>query len=143
MNEFWQGPTYKIVQAIKSTGNRPGLIQEWKNTVEHWALRHPGPEADAVLAWLPSWQARPFYTAAELAPIFPTLAVALGITRRVAPAKSAMRLAAELDYAGLPKVVLAAGNLLDADYFIVERVHYWRKRLEQFPGEFLDVLNGS
>jgi hypothetical protein len=125
MNEFWQGPTYKIVQAMKATGNRPGLIQQWKEMVEYWAQHHPGPEADAVKAWLPSWQVRQLYSAEELAPIMPALAVALRITDRLAPAKSPARLANELGYANLPY-----RYLYDQTFFAVERLHFWRKALD-------------
>lgn len=121
-NPFWNSPTYKIVQAMKATGNRPGIIRQWKEMVERWALLNPGPDADAVAAWLPNWQIRPFYSAAELAPIFPALALALRITRRMEPMKSPARLAHELDYVGLPQIILC-GEI----YYIVERIHYWKK----------------
>lgn len=133
MNDFYQGPTYKIVQAMKATGNQPGVIEQWREMVEHWAGTHPGPEAAAILAWLPMWQIRPFYSAAELAPMFPALAVALRITPTLGFQKSPARLANELDFAGLPKALFADPSV--GPYFICERIHYWKNRLlsiEQF-----------
>lgn len=140
MNAFWTGDTYRIVQKIKAGGNQPGVIQLWKNMVEHWALKATGPDAEAVKAFLPLWQARPFYTAAELAPIFPVLAVALGLRERPASEKSAARLAVELDYAQLPRLNSGNGDL--GIYFIVERVHYWRERVVGVQ-EFAEILNAN
>lgn len=121
-NDFYQGPTYKIVQAMKATGNQPGVIEQWREMVEHWAGTHSGPDAAAILAWLPHWQVRPFYTATELAPIFPALAVALRITPTLQHQKSPARLANELDFARLPRLAAAQ------DYFICERIHFWQKQ---------------
>lgn len=123
-NDFYQGPTYKIVQAMKATGNQPGVIEQWREMVEHWAGTHPGPDAAAILAWLPMWQIRPFYSAAELAPMFPALAVALRITPTLGFQKSPARLANELDFAGLPYIFENGVR-----YYIVERIHHWRKSL--------------
>lgn len=115
---FWQSDTYKIVKAMKATGNRPGVIEHWRKLVEAWASNTTGPDVEAVKTWLPMWQSRPYYTAAELAPIFPLLPIALGWAMRPSPKKSAARLAHELDYAGLPK--------FDRDgqiYYVVEQIH--------------------
>lgn len=117
---FWQGETVHIVRAMKATGNRSGIIEQWKADVAAWAqMNRTDPNAAAVNAWLPHWQPRPFYTAHELAPMWPALAIATGFTDRwPSVLKSAGRLKFELDWAGLPR-------LLDGDYFIVERIHYW------------------
>ncbi len=117
--DFWQSDTYKIVKAMKATGNQIGLIEQWKRSVEAWAATATGPDAEAVKAWLPLWQTRSFYTAAELAPIFPMLALALGLRDRPGVRKSAKRLEHELDFAGLSR--LYPGS----KYFCVERPHYW------------------
>lgn len=119
--DFYKSDTYLIVRKMKDTGNRAGVVLLWKNMVEDWAQRHPGPDADAVLAWLPLWQVRPFYTANELAPMWPALAVALGLRTKFPPIRSANRLENELIFAGLPYRFI-----LDRRYFAVERVHYWR-----------------
>ncbi len=137
-NPFWEGETYAIVQAMKATGNRPGVIAEWKNAVAMWADKNRmDVNAQAVLAWLPSWQVRPFYTAEELAPMWPALAIAIGHTS-IWPAvpKSARRLEFELDYADLPRL-----DRFYRQYFIVERIHYWRK--DATPAEIdREISNG-
>jgi hypothetical protein len=119
---YWKGETHHIIQAMKATGNRPGIIARWKEDVAAWAQMHrTDPNAAAVNAWLPLWQPRPFYTADELAPLWPALAIATGFTERwPAVLKSARRLAHELDYYGLPRL-----NYF-RQYFICERLHYWR-----------------
>jgi hypothetical protein len=62
MTHFWKGgETYHIIQAMKATGNRPGVIAQWKETVAAWAqMNRTDPDAAAVNAWLPLWQVRPF-----------------------------------------------------------------------------------
>jgi hypothetical protein len=151
---FWESETYAIIKAMKRSGNRPGVIAEWKDAVERWAdlpENLGNKDAAAVRAWLPAWQPRPFYTAAELAPMWPALAIAVGATMRLVHPKSAMRLANELDFGGLPRVELTLdypvdGNELDVrnlphfrDYFIVERIHHWNRPLS--VKEFLDALD--
>ena len=123
--EFWSSPTFQVVKAMKARGNRPGVVREWKNLVAEWAKYDASADAAAVNAMLPLWQDRPAYTAAELAPMFPALAIALGIKtfsgglpRPLGPA----RLAAALKFAGLPYRI-ARGR----EYFLVERIHYWRE----------------
>lgn len=123
MNDFWNSDTYKIVRWIKATGNRRGIIALFKAELEQWAQSGVGPDAEAVKAWLPAWQDRPYYTAAELAPIFPVLAVALGLRIIPAPAKSAALLANELRMAGLPHFERDGKT-----YFVVEQCH----RAEEF-----------
>jgi len=138
-NSFWQGDTYAIIKALKANGNRPGLIQQWKDAVEDWAAlpeNVANPDAKAVRAWLPLWQPRPFYTAAELVPIWPALAIAIGYTMRVLPQKGARRLEHELDYGGLPRLGCwpeFSDDLPRAyrNYFIVERIHYWQRATTQ------------
>lgn len=122
-NPFWRSDTARIVRVMKAAGNRPGVIAEWKRAMEDWTQSASSPEADAVKAWLPAWQARSYYTAAELAPIFPVLAVVLGFRDRPAPAKGAALLANELRMAGLPHFE-RDGKL----YFVVEQCH----RAEEF-----------
>lgn len=127
MNDFWTRDTYAIVKGLKASGNRPGLIQQWKDAVEHWATSPEymnSPDAKAVRAWLPLWQARPFYTAAELVPIWPLLALAVGWSDRPPSLKSEGRLKHELDFAGLPSFQWRGSR-----YYIVERIHYWKEQL--------------
>lgn len=115
--------TYRIVRKMIESGNQPGVIQLWKNMVEHWAVRSTSPDAQSVKAWLPAWQARAAYSAAELAPIFPALSIALGVTKfmgRLPRQKSPAMLARELKFARLPW-----RHIDGKDYFIVERCHYW------------------
>lgn len=116
--------SYHIIKAMKAAGNRPGIIASWKHDVAVWAqMNRTDPNAAAVNAWLPLWQPRPIYTAEELAPMWPALAIATGFTNRwPAVLKSPKRLEHELLYLNLPYVDLPAGR-----YFIVERVHFWSK----------------
>lgn len=130
--------TLHIIQAMKATGNRPGVIAQWKELVADWAgdtLRYDPKQSDAaaVKAWLPLWQPRPFYTAEELAPMWPALAIATGFTNKwPATIKSAQRLEHELDFAPvrygenyrLPRLSYCRR------YFIVERIHHWRRALD-------------
>lgn len=118
MNDFWKSSTYRIVQAMKATGNRVGVIADWKYRMERWAQFNSGPDAEAVKAFLPLWQVRSAYTAAELAPIFPAIALMFGFSRRLEPQKSPGRLANELTYAGLPHFEKG-----DVKYFVVECCH--------------------
>lgn len=115
--------TLHIIRAMKATGNQPGVIEKWKHTVMVWAqLNRTDPSAAAVNAWLPLWQPRPFYTAEELAPLWPALAIATGFTDRwPAVVKSAKRLEHELDFYRLPRLTYCR------KYFIVERIHYWTR----------------
>jgi hypothetical protein len=122
--EFRKGETWHIVKAMKATGNRSGVIAEWKEKVAQWAqINRTDPNAAAVNAWLPHWQPRPIYTALELAPMWPALAIITGFTDRwPSVIKSAARLENELIAAGLPYV-----DLSDGRYFIVERIHLWSR----------------
>lgn len=122
-NDFWKGETHAIVKAMKATGNRPGIIAEWKERVVEWAQMHrTDPNAAAVNAWLSHWQPRPLYTVEELAPMWPALAIAVGHTDKwPAVLKSPQRLAFELDYAGLPSRIV-----LGRKYYIVEALHVWK-----------------
>lgn len=116
MNAFWKSDTYRIVEKMKATGNQPGLIQLWKNMVAYWAEHNSGPDAQAIKDFLPLWQVRPYYTAAEMAPIFPMLAIALGLRERPEAQKSPARLANELKMARLPHFVRDG-----VTYFVVEQ----------------------
>lgn len=132
MTEFWKSDTYLIVKAMKATGNQPGVVAQWKSAVEAWTAKAVGSDIEAVKTWLPYWQVRPTYTAAELAPLFPMLSIALGFTSRPTSQKSPNRLANELKFAGLPYREIDGKT-----YFIVERCHHWRDAEEK---EFRDAL---
>lgn len=117
--------TYHIVNAMRRAGNY-GVIARWKDSVARWAeMNSENADAAAVLAWLPFWQVRAFYTAEELAPMWPALAIATGYTDkwpvRQSLIKSPAQLANELDFHRLPRV---PGY---PRYFICERFHHWRK----------------
>ena len=114
----WNTPTYQVVAKMLRNGNQPGVVVLWKNMVAAWAEKATGPDAVTVKAFLPLWQIRPFYTAAELAPIFPMLEVALGATSRPGKPKTPARLAKELKFYGLPSF-LANG----VEFFVVEQTH--------------------
>jgi hypothetical protein len=126
--KFWKGETWAIVKAMQATGNRPGVVTEWKNKVAAWAqANRTDPNAAAVNAWLPMWQPRPFYTVEELAPMWPALAIAVGYTTRWPNVvKSARRLEYELDFAGLPHF-RAQGR----KYYIVECIHLWKDAAQE------------
>lgn len=119
----WNTPTYRVVRKMIESGNQPGIVSTWKNMVAAWAEKAIGPDAAAVKAFLPLWQIRPYYTAAELAPIFPMLEVTLGVTSRPGPMKSPERLANELRFAGLPSFYKNG-----IEFFVVEQTH----RAEEF-----------
>lgn len=131
--------TRHIVEIIKATGRRQreqSIVALWKEIVAEWAARTPNdPDAAAVKSWLPKWQSRPFYTAEELAPLWPALAIATGFTSRwpVVP-KSAKRLEYELDFCGLPRLARRP------EYFIVERLAYWKNASE---AEILQELENA
>lgn len=133
--QFWKGETHAIVKAMFVKGHNKGIVVHWKNQVASWAKNNPtDPNAVAAKAWLPLWQVRPFYTADELAPLWPALAIAVGHTDRWPQIlKSARRLEYELDFAGLPRLSQSE-NL--RKYFIVERFDYWKKAtLDQIERE--------
>lgn len=123
--DFWKGETPAIVRAMWVSGNRPGVITDWKESVRLWAENNPTHAgAAAALSWLPHWQVRPFYTADELAPLWPALAIVVGYTMEwPSVPKSAKRIEFELDYAGLPRLKFPTLER----YFIVERIHHWSK----------------
>lgn len=116
--------TRHIIEMMKATGNRRGVIAQWKESVADWAQTYrTDPSAVAANAWLPLWQPRSFYTAAELAPMWPALAIATGFTNRwPAVLKSARRLEHELDFCGLPRLAYPWH-----EYFICERLHFWKQ----------------
>jgi len=125
-NPLYKSTTYKIVQAMKATGNQPGVIAQWKSLVEAWAANEVNnPDAVAVRAWLPLWQVRRYYTAAELAPLWPVLGIVLGITKCLEHPKSAKRLEHELDFVGLPYFIEDG-----VKYYLVEQVHLCKKVTE-------------
>lgn len=112
-----------IIYAMGRTGNQPGIIAQWKASVEEWALKQAGnADAEAVKAWLPLWQPRPFYTAEELAPMWPALAIATGYrTTWPTVLKSAARLENELDFLRMPRLRVPWRK-----FFICERIHFWK-----------------
>jgi hypothetical protein len=126
--KFWKGETAAIVRAMKATGNRPGIVAEWKAKVAQWAqMNRTDPNAAAVNAWLPMWQPRPFYTAEELAPMWPALAIAVGHTTHWPNVlKSPKRLEHELDFAGLPYF-----RTRGRKYYIVECIHIWKNASQE------------
>jgi hypothetical protein len=113
--------TYHIVNAMRRAGNY-GVIARWKDSVADWAEIHPDhADAAAVRAWLPFWQARSFYTAEELAPLWPALAIATGFTNQWrSVGRSALRLEHELDFHRLPRV---SGY---PRYYICEKFRHWQ-----------------
>jgi len=149
MNRFYEGPTYAVIKGLKAAGNQPGMVARWIATVAQWAEDHTGlADAAALKAWLPYWQARPFYTAAELAPIFPALAVAFTAARTPPPTMSGARLANELKFGKLPMLANANGSFFFYNqqgvlqqYFIVEQIHRWSKQ-KLTQEEFDNVLFG-
>lgn len=141
---FWSSPTYQIVRAMKATGNKPGIVAQWKAAMDLWAMTNVGPDASALQSWLPQFQVRPFYTADELAPMWPALGMVLGITDRMEPVKSYARLLNELDLARLPSLCDMHGRQMLAHpvtkqvrrFYIVERISYWSARpIEWFEFE--------
>lgn len=133
---FWNGPTYAVIKGMKAAGNQPGMVARWIATVAQWADDHQGlADAAAIHAWLPHWQARDIYSAEELAPIFPVLALAFTDVRTPPPAKSPKRLAHELKFGGLPH-----RKLRDKDYFAVARLHYWKAMSDAFWLKEIDYV---
>lgn len=147
-NPLYTNATYRLVQDMKATGNRPGIIAQWKEQIHLWAHSDwcVGPDTEALQAFLPLWQARPFYTAKELAPIFPALALWKGFAERLTAVKSPKRLANELRFYGLPAFQVCLGEYKGPEslttYFCVERIHYWRDlgTVAEFDKEFSDVF---
>lgn len=128
MTIFKGDETYRIIQAMKATGNRPGIVAQWKDAVATWAQMHrTDPDAAAVNAWLPAWQPRPLYTAEELAPMWPALAIATGVAEHWPTVlKSPMRLAHELDFHGLPHFEIRGQK-----YYVVEQIHFWKNATQE------------
>ena len=119
--------TLHIINAMKATGNRPGVIAQWKVEVAAWAqMNRADPNAAAVNAWLPHWRPHPFYTAAELAPMWPALAIATGYRKRWSELKSARLLALELEFHGLPHFEIEGQR-----YYVVERLHFWKNAKQE------------
>ena len=135
-DEFWSGPVWPVANAMMRSGNQPGIIKQWVASAYQWALDNRGPDAGAIKAWVPHFQPRPFYTAAELTPMWPALVAAMGLPFRNVN-YSPGRLANALDYAKLPLLIRDDGGVWFRDparpgeestYYIVEQVHYWKKR---------------
>lgn len=118
---FWDGPIFKVVKKMKASGNQPGVLRHWKVVVQAWADRETTADAAAVRHMLQFWQDRPFYTAAELAPLMPALAAALDAlspTGGLFPVMGPARLSNSLRMAGLPH-----HQVEKTIYFMVEFTH--------------------
>jgi hypothetical protein len=123
VGSYWQGETWHIIRQMKRAGNHPGVIERWKASVATWAqMNRTDPNAAAVIAWLPLWRPRSFYTAEELAPMWPALAIATGYTNHwPAVLKSPRRLERELDFHLLPRLPEPWRQ-----FFICERINHWK-----------------
>ena len=131
--------TAKIVAQMRAQGNQVGLVRILKMEIAQWATKNPRHRhADSVTAWLPYLKPRKFYTAAELVPLFPVLALTMGFEPILMPQKSSSRLSNELKFANLPVLKNANGTQTFAhplwskpvqmEFFICERIHFWRER---------------
>lgn len=112
--------TRHIIEAIKA---HPRLVEHWKASVAQWAqMNRTDPNAQAVNAWLPLWQTRELYSAEELAPLWPALAIASGFTKHWPNVpKGAALIENELRFCGVP-CRYVNGRI----YFAIERRGYWR-----------------
>jgi len=134
-NPFWSSHTYTIIKAMKMCGNSQGIVSQWVGKAKRWSEVNTGPDADALKAWLPLWRARPFYTAAELAPMFPALAIGLKLTSRWQAPKHPARLRNELIMGDLPRLQNTDGTLefiqdgKFQEFFIVDRIGHWKKQV--------------
>lgn len=148
-NPFWDSEVYKVIVGLKRCGNQPGMVATWIASVAEWAERNAAhPDARAINGMLPLWRARPFYSASELAPIIPALALAFGISEKPSPAMTGARLQYQLEYGGLPKLRRDNGTTFFHDtmgvlreYFIVEHIHKWAKEVlsqEEFDNVLFD-----
>ena len=131
--------TAKIVAQMRAQGNQPGLVRILKKDIAQWALKNPWHRhSETVSAWLPYLKPRKFYTAAELVPLFPILALTMGLQPILLPQKSSARLSNELKFANLPVLKNANGTQTFVhplqhrpplqEFFIVEEIHKWRER---------------
>lgn len=137
---------YAVVRRMLETGNQPGIISQWFAGMRKWAEANQTPDAKALRLWLDMVKARPFYTAEELAGLWPALKLTLGFNDYLAPRPSANRLQNELMFHRLP---LLRNNNTGQNYFpgvgtlfIVERIHYWKER-GATPEELKTVLEGG
>jgi hypothetical protein len=147
MNEFYDSAVYKIIKHMQSTGNKEGVIAQWKSIVKEWAYinAHNNRDAAALCAWLPMWQVRPFYTATELAPIFPALALALGYIQKMPEVPDGPALLENrLKFGRLPCICMRHPMTgIVEKFFIVERLHHWvQAEPEEIAREFQNALNG-
>lgn len=143
----WNSATYRVIKAMRATGNQPGVIRQWVAGLRDWiATQPPTPEVLAIRAWLPLFQVRSVYTAAELAPLLPALASMMGFKELHFP-RSPKRTENRLDFFGLPTL----GNSDNGEgfvnpatgryerYFIVEKIHtlmHCRMSQEEFERAF-------
>lgn len=131
---FYKSDIYKVVRAFSATGNRDGVIRQWHKSIMAGACNSNDADIKALRQWLPYFQLRPFYSIYELAPIFPALALYLGISKTLKQPLSPQRLKNCLDFVGLPKLSNVNGtkSFMNAQgekrqYYIVEAVHIWKK----------------
>lgn len=145
---FWNSPVYAVIKGMKAGGNMPGMVARWIAAADQWSSEHaPLKEAKVIRDMLPYWRARPFYTASELAPMFPALMKVFGIAD-YQPVMSGARLGYLLDQGGLPKLRNANGTTffhnamgILQEFYIVEQIHKWSpEALSQ--EEFENVLFG-
>lgn len=129
---------YVIVRRMIEAGNGPGPIRGMLEAAQAWAAKERGQDAEALKAWLPLVRLdRPFYTPAELAPLWPALKLSLGLETRLMDPPSPNRLANELKFHGLPLVKVD----IFPEYFIVERCGFW-KNVKFTKEGFEHVLHG-
>jgi hypothetical protein len=124
---FWKGgETYHIIQAMKATGNQPGIIAQWKESVAAWAQMHrTDADAAAVNAWLPLVATAAVLHGRGIGALWPALGIATGFTNRWPACSNRRRLEFELDFHGLPRLRYFP------EYFICERIHHWRNALKE------------
>lgn len=136
--------TYAIVRLMIERGNKPGVIRHWMTQLAQWADANTGSDAAALRSWLSMARPKPFYSAEELAVMWPALKIACGLEKRLYAAPSPKLLAIKLEVAGLPYLTGGKSFVLPflgpRKMFIVERIAYWRQRMPD-QEEFENALN--
>ena len=139
MRNFKHSPLYKTLQVMNAQRG-DSLVTQWKREVQKWAENHDKTlDAQAVKSMMTLWQERPFYSAAELSPILPAMALTLGITKTLQPATGAATLSTLLDFVKQPTLVgldgspffIHPGSGQKAKFYIVERQCFWCKPISQ------------
>ena len=138
MKAFWKSPVYRMIKLMSGTGNGVGLIEHWYDQVKVWAESNPDHKEAKILQSSLAFQRNvDFHTVLELRELLPALSLAFageGVVKM-----SAMRLAFNLDFGGLPKLKNLNGSYIfydlwgdEQEYYITANVHKWRyKRLTQ------------